>query len=174
VGAHTREPDSTSPGSLRCQASLFWAVWWDHGRMVDDHPTCGHLTPKWPLEGHFVVGGSGLYAHRDCLGREFTSRTANYDLTIGLPQLDTGAGARSILLPPMWAYGPPSDSERLYEGNQITWGVAPSPPGVKVYPESARDVALVYRCRFFTTLTALDDAEFSTAADDFLSELGDW
>jgi hypothetical protein len=92
----------------------------------------------------------------------------------GLPQLDTGAGARSILLPPMWAYGPPSDSERLYEGNQITWGVAPSPPGVKVYPESARDVALVYRCRFFTTLTALDDAEFSTAADDFLSELGDW
>lgn len=34
-------------------------------------------------------GGQGILMMADCLGREFTSRTANYDLIIGLPQFDT-------------------------------------------------------------------------------------
>jgi hypothetical protein len=52
--------------------------------------------------------------------------------------------------------------------------MAPSKPGVKVHPESAKDTAIVYRCQFITALTASNDAEFNTAADDFLSELDDW
>ena len=47
------------------------------------------MSKEWPLEGHFGCGGSGLFVTTDCLGRAFTSRTANYDLIIGLPQLST-------------------------------------------------------------------------------------
>lgn len=54
--------------------------------MTDDDPSDDHRTREWPFEGHFVVGGSGLYLHRDCLGRTFTSHTASYDLEIGLPR----------------------------------------------------------------------------------------
>lgn len=61
----------------------------DDERMADDDDSGGGVTQEWPLEGHFVVGGSGLYVSTDCLGRAFTSRTARYDLTIGLPQVDT-------------------------------------------------------------------------------------
>ncbi|BCI84729.1 hypothetical protein MTY66_63540 (plasmid) [Mycolicibacterium sp. TY66] len=42
----------------------------------------------WPFEGHFVVGGSGLYVTTGCLGQTVDSHTAGYDLTIGLPQVD--------------------------------------------------------------------------------------
>jgi hypothetical protein len=49
-----------------------------------------------PFEGHFVVGGSGLYVRNECLGGTFTSRTASYELTIGLPQVD----ARQDPFPP--------------------------------------------------------------------------
>ena len=48
------------------------------------------MSKEWPLEGHFACGGQGLLVTPDCsLGREFTSRTANHDLIIGLPQLQT-------------------------------------------------------------------------------------
>jgi hypothetical protein len=51
----------------------------------------------WPLEGHFVVGGSGLYVSTACLGRAFPSRTASYDLTIGLPQFEMDSTPREVL-----------------------------------------------------------------------------
>jgi hypothetical protein len=47
------------------------------------------MSKEWPLEESFDGGGigaNGLKMTPDCLGREFTSRTANYDLIIGLPQ----------------------------------------------------------------------------------------
>lgn len=156
--------------------------------MADDDPSGEHATTEWPLEGHFIVGGSGLYVHRDCLGRTFTSHTADYDFEIGLPQVDTGPDplppeirylstprrADTLLIPPVWTYGLEETNARVYEKDQIVWGMAPSKPGTKVYPESAKDTGVVYRCRFYTTLTASDDAQFDTATEDFLSELSNW
>lgn len=158
--------------------------------MADNDPPVGDVTKEWPLEGHFVVGGSGLYVHRDCFGRTFTSNTATYDLTIGLPQIDTRpdpippearrfldspAVPRMELIPPVWTYGPRNDTERREEENiSPVWGSAPSPPGVKVIPESSTDIGVVFRCRFYTTLTASGVEEFDTASDKFLRELDDW
>ncbi len=158
--------------------------------MADDELSDGGVTNQWPLEGHFVVGGSGLFVHRDCLGRTFTSRTASIDLTIGIPQIDTRPDPfppevrrqlnepfvpRMELIPPAWAYGPRDETERHEEeAIRPVWGLAPSPPGVKVIPESSTDMGIVSRCRFYTTLTASDSEEFEAAAGDFLSELDDW
>jgi hypothetical protein len=152
---------------------------------VDDERMADH---KWPLEGHFVVGGSGLSVHADCLGRTFTSRTARYDLTIGLPQLDTSSLPLEVqrlldtppvpnleLIPPVWAYGPRDEHERAEERHiSPVWGAVFGVGAKKVYPESAKNAAVVYRCRFYTTLIASDDEEFKAAAEDFLSEFDDW
>jgi hypothetical protein len=160
--------------------------------VADDHVPADGVAREWPFEGHFVVGGSGLYMGTGCLGGVFTSRTASYDLTIGLPQVDAtrdpigpeirrraGMGPavpRRDLMPPAWAYGPINEKERGEEQNiSPVWGaVLDDGTAKKVYPESARDTAVVYRCRFYTTLTASDGEEFEAAAQEFLSELGDW
>ena len=144
--------------------------------MADDDPSGDDVAKEWPLEGHFVVGGSGLYVHTDCLRHTFTSHTATHDLTIGLPQLphDAGSTPNAVLVPPVWAYGPRDESERANERDVIVWGWAPGYGAENVYPESAKDAAIVARCRFYTTLTASNDNEFNTAADDFLNELDDW
>jgi hypothetical protein len=139
------------------------------------------------------VGGSGLHVHTECLGRSFTSRTANYDLAIGLPQppqpppqplqlppqlaqrlTQTPPGAGGLLTPPAWTFGPEDEHERRYEHDQIMWGIAPGYGVEKVYPESAKYAATVYHCRFYTTPTASSEAEFKTAVDEFLGELDDW
>jgi hypothetical protein len=58
--------------------------------MADDDPSGGDVVKEWPLEGHFVIGGSwGLQVSIDCLGCTFRSRTASHDVEIGLTQLDT-------------------------------------------------------------------------------------
>jgi HEPN domain-containing protein len=142
--------------------------------MADDDPSGDQVAKEWPLEGHFVVGGSGLYVSTDCLGRTFTSRTAKYDLTIGLPQLDTGSTPPGRVIPPEWTYGPRDESERANERDVIPWGWAPGYGAKKVYPETAKNAAIGARCRFYTTLTASNDNEFNTAADDFLTELDEW
>jgi hypothetical protein len=158
--------------------------------MADDAPSRDGIG-EWPFEGHFVVGGSGLYVTTDCLGRTFTSRTTSYDLTIGLPQVDTRPdpippeirrrlGEPAIpkwdLIPPAWAYGPTDEHERAEEEHisPVWGGVLNDGRAEKVYPESARDSAVVYRCRFYTTLTAGDGEDFEAAAQVFLSELDDW
>ena len=41
---------------------------WNHERMADDDPSGDRVAKEWPLEGHFVVDGSGLHVHTDCLG----------------------------------------------------------------------------------------------------------
>jgi hypothetical protein len=94
------------------------------------------MSKEWPLEGYFVCGGggTGVLMTADCLGREFTSRTANYDLIIGLPQLE--ARWRVQVLPPQWTYGPISEleSKRLGESNPKFWdsGACPDPRGFSV------------------------------------------
>lgn len=143
-----------------------------------------------PLEGHFVVGGSGLFVHGDCLGGVFPSHTATHDLTIRFPQLDTGDNMPEllqgllgvppvphprVLVPPQWAYGPTAMHEHSEERN-ITpvWGTDLGISAKTVYPESIKDTALVYRCGFTTALTASTDEEFETLTENFLSELDDW
>src|SRR5271167_1382822 len=138
--------------------------------MADGDPIGDDMAKEWPFEGHFVVGGSGLYVTTGCLGRTFTSRTASYDLTIGLPQTDTRPdpippeirrrlGERAIpkmaLIPPAWTYGPTDEGERVEEEHisPVWGGVLDDGRAKTVYPESARDSAVDYRCRFYTTLT---------------------
>jgi hypothetical protein len=156
---------------------------------VDDAPG-GGVTKEWPLEGHFVVGGSGLYVSNHCLGRAFTSRTASHELTIGLPQVERPypippeirrqLGEPDIpdskLIPPAWAYPPQDKGERAEEEHiSPVWGAVLDDGRARtVYPESTRDSAVVYRCRFYTTLTASNGEEFEAAADVFLSELDEW
>jgi hypothetical protein len=130
------------------------------------------VATEWPLEGHFAVGGAGLYVHTDCLGHAFTSRTTNYDLTIGLPQLDTVQQPGRVI-PPQWTYGP-SDEEEANERSVIFWGAAPGYGAKKAYPASSLHAAVAYRCRYLTTLTASNDDQFFAAADNFVSELDDW
>jgi hypothetical protein len=78
------------------------------------------------------------------------------------------------MIPPAWTYDPRDDSKRVNERDVIVWGAALGYGAKKVYPASARDAAVVYRCRFYTTLSASNDDEFFSAADDFLNELDDW
>lgn len=159
----------------------------DDGRM-DDAPSADRVAEGSPLEGHFVVGGSGLYVSTACLGRAFPSRTASYDLTIGLPQFEMDSTPPEVLralgmpplpdpslTPPVWTYSPRNERERAEE-RAITpvWGTTFGVGAKKVYPESMRDTALVGRCRFFTTVTASNVAEFDAASEDFLRELDDW
>lgn len=163
----------------------------DDEYVPDDDPSGDGIANDRPLEGHFVVGGSGLYVTTGCLGRTFISRTASYGLTIGLPQVDTTpdpippeirrqfgepALPKWDLIPPAWAHGPTDERERAEEEHisPVWGGVLNDGRAKKVYPESARDCAVVYRCRFYTTLNAADGEEFEAAAQDFLSELDDW
>lgn len=159
--------------------------------MADDAPS-GDQAKEWPFEGHFVVGGQGLYVTTGCLGRTFTSRTASYDLAIGLPQVDARPdpippelrrrlGEPAIpkwdLIPPAWHYGPTDERERVEEEHisPVWGGVLDDGSAKTVYPESARDSAVVYRCGFYTTLAVADGGdEFEAVARDFLSELDDW
>lgn len=158
--------------------------------MADDRSGT-RVAQQLPFEGHFVVGGSGLYVRTGCLGATLTSRTENHDLTIGLPRVDARPdpyppeirqrlGEPSIpnwdLIPPEWTYGPTSDEERIEEEHiSPVWGAVLDDGSAEVvYPESARDTAVVYRCRFYTTLTASNSEEFEAAIDGFLSELDDW
>lgn len=147
----------------------------DDGRMTGEAPLGNEAAAEWTLEGHFFVGGSGLYVHRNCVGQTFTARTANYTFILGLPQLDTGPEDRSVLVPPEWTCGPGDKNEQQFERNQITWGSAPSKPGNTVIPASAQDTAIVYRARFSTAVAGTQWRDvLTTAADDFLNELDAW
>ena len=85
------------------------------------------MSKELPLEGYFVCGGDGgrgLFMTPDCLGRDFTSRTANYDLTIGLPQLGTFLEPPGEVLPPQWTYGHPDagSREHVNDRDPFFWG----------------------------------------------------
>jgi hypothetical protein len=55
------------------------------------------------------------------------------------------------------------------------WGTTSGSDTTEViYPESARDTALVIRCRFYTTVEACDEAEWEVTTKRFLGELDDW
>jgi hypothetical protein len=94
--------------------------------MTGQAPLGNEATADWTLKGHFFVGGSGLYVHRNCVGQTFTSHTANYTLILGLPQLDTGPEDRSVLVPPEWTCGPGDKNESSSSGTKS--------PGVQHHP----------------------------------------
>lgn len=148
------------------------------------------MPERWPLEGHFVIGGAwGLQVHTECIGAKFTSRTANHDLEISLPQRDPPPdipeqfrqilgppGFHSELIPPTWKFEPLNQQERLEERHvHPVWGIGDwTPATTKVFPESARNTSMVARCGFYTTVEATNEDEFQTAASAFLIELDDW
>lgn len=129
---------------------------------------------NWPLEGHFAVGGRGLYVAPECLGSVHATRTANYDVTIGLPCLEAAPGQARVV-PPDWTYGPRDEDE---EANQRVhnWGVVLSNSrAAEVTAGSAEHVAIVRRCRYFANIEAAASGEdFERRADDFLDELDTW
>jgi hypothetical protein len=132
------------------------------------------MSKELPLEGYFACGGDGgrgLFMTPDCLGRDFTSRTANYDLIIGLPQLDTFLKPPGKVLPPQWTYGPPDagSRERVNDRDRdpFFWGRC-------VGYHIGRINVHIFRCRFSTSLTVSTAEEFDAAVEDFLSELEDW
>jgi hypothetical protein len=160
---------------------------------VSAQPSNNSAARQWPLEGHFVIGGSwGLQVHTECLGCTFTSRTASHDIEISLPQRDTESAVPELperfqhipgtpvlnmeLVPPKWAYGPVNDQERQEERMvSPVWGTTLGSDTAKVvYPESSRDTALVIRCRFYTSVEASDEQEFEEATKRFLSEFDHW
>lgn len=157
---------------------------------MTDEDSSGERAGEWPLEGHFVIGGtSGLQVDTECLGSTFTSRTASHDLEIGLPQRDKQpeipkqfqqilgpAVANWDLIPPKWTFEPVNEQERHEERSvSPVWGTTSGSDTAKViYPESARDTALVIRCRFYTTIEASNENEFEEATKGFLSEFDDW
>lgn len=148
------------------------------------------VATQWPLEGHFVIGGAwGLQVHTACLGQTFTSRTASHNLEIGLPQRDSQPDipqqfrqvlgppvANFELIPPKWKFEPANARERQEEREvRPVWGTTDgSGSATVVYPESARDTALVIRCRFYTAVDASNEAEFQAASSEFLGELDEW
>jgi hypothetical protein len=140
------------------------------------------MSKELPLEGYFVCGGGGegMLMGLDCLGREFTSRTANYDFIIGLPQLDT---VQQRVLPPQWTYAPrdedyESDEDEIFDESERDpdfWGYTGSPLELGLYLGTNADVvAYIFRCRFYTSLTAATDDEFDAASAEFMHELEDW
>jgi hypothetical protein len=104
------------------------------------------------------------FTSRITVTSRLTSRTASCDVTIGFPQLDPGSTSPGRLIPPEWTFGPSDESERAKESDTIDWG--------QVLYRGTKGCAVVFRCRFYTTLTASDFEEF-----DFLTEniiYGDW
>jgi hypothetical protein len=70
-----------------------------------------------PLEVHFTCWGrGGMTMTVDCVGREFTSRTANYDFIFDLPRLDTRVQRVGRVRAPKWTYGVgPGEKDELDE-----------------------------------------------------------
>ena len=127
------------------------------------------------------MAAGGLLVTPDCLGREFTSRTANHDLIIGMPQLDTRPKQASLRAP-QWSYGDQDEDEDWDEDEDGNSGVSCSrrSPGFCCRcfrvgrAHEGGEAAHVLRCRFYTSLTVSTDEEFDAAADDFAHELEDW
>ncbi len=108
-----------------------------------------------------MVGGSGLYVTTGCLGQRVESNTASYDLTIGLPQVDTTPDPpfppeirqrldmpdvpKWDLVPPIWTAGPRNSAERQEEEHMTdpVWG-APSwtTDAPRLFIPSPRETAL--------------------------------
>lgn len=80
------------------------------------------------------------------------------------------------MTPPKWAFEPVNDREREEERSvSPVWGTTSGSDTAEViYPESARDTALVIRCRFYTTVEASDEDEWEVATKRFLGELDNW
>jgi hypothetical protein len=124
----------------------------------------------WPLEGCFTCGG--LLVGQECLGQSFQTRTATYELTITLPELDSTNALAPLRRPP-WRFNPGGqapaavvDAEwgelgnlRSRESAQAAWSEYP---------------AFVRQCIVASTVEAENEEQFRTAAVALADQLDVW
>lgn len=121
---------------------------------------------QWSLEGQFACG-SGFLVTPDCLGETFVSKTASYDVSILLPQVDDASGGSDLTRPLRRIVSPAvaddSESDGRTEWGSIAGGTRESP----VY-------AHILHCGFRAQVSAADADEFAAVAKTVAKELAAW
>ena len=124
----------------------------------------------WPLEGFFTCG-SGLLVDHECLGQSFQTRTATYELTITLPELDATNALAPLRRPP-WRFNREGQAPAASVDEE--WGQL---GGLRrrnddgTWPDYP---ALVRQCIVATTVQAENDEQFMAAAKMVANELAVW
>ena len=126
------------------------------------------------LEGHFACS-RGLLTAIECLGHSFSSRTANYDLSISLPTLPED-WQKGRLDPPTWSHrrsrSPDGDGD--FADDNFEWGMT-----VGVHNEAdgtqVPDFARIRRWRFQTTIATTNYAsDFFRTRARVVKEIEAW
>ncbi len=126
------------------------------------------------LEGHFACS-RGLLTSIECLGHGYSSRTANYDLSISLPTLPNN-WQKGRLDPPTWSHtrsrSPDGDGD--FADDKFEWGMT---VGVHNAPDGTQvpDFARIRRWRFQTTITTTNyAADFFSTRRKVVKEIEAW
>jgi HEPN domain-containing protein len=125
---------------------------------------------RWPLEGLFTCA-SGLLVVPECLGQSFQTRTAAYELTITLPELDAPDALAPLRRPP-WKFNPEGVAPTALVDED--WGTVAS--GRRMNRDGTWPAynAEVRQCIVATTVEAGNDEQFREAARVFAGELAAW
>jgi hypothetical protein len=126
------------------------------------------------LEGHFPCS-NGLLTAIECLGHSYNSRTANYALSVSLPNLKEN-WQEGHLDPPSWTYRTfrdPKQNGELADAD-FEWGMT---VGFHTEPDGTQspDFARVRRWRFETTISTTNYAtDFFSARARAVQEIEVW
>ncbi|MGY4648396.1 hypothetical protein [Mycobacterium sp. URHB0021] len=126
--------------------------------------------PKWPLEGYFGFGSSGLHVKLECLGMTFESRTESHALTITLPHLDSPKSQAPLARPP-WKFvraDRPNDAIAIADDE---WGTIGS---MREKGEEFPAYAIVHRCVIESEIEASDEWEFRNGVSALSREMDSW
>jgi hypothetical protein len=125
---------------------------------------------RWPLEGFFTCG-SGLLVVPECLGQSFQTRTATYELTIKLPELDAPDACAPLRRPP-WKFN--REGEAPTPSVHEEWGTVASTRTRNSDGTWPAYNAAVRQCIVATTVEAGNDEQFREAARVFAYKLAAW
>jgi hypothetical protein len=125
---------------------------------------------RWPLEGLFTCA-SGLLVVPECLGQSFQTRTATYELTITLPELDAADAGAPLHRPP-WKFNPEGVAPTTSVNEE--WGTVASTRTRNSDGTWPAYNAAVRQCIVATTVEAGNDEQFREAAKVFADELSAW
>jgi hypothetical protein len=121
---------------------------------------------RWPLEGYFKCG-DGFLVTPDCLGQTFQSRTASHALSITLPEINPDIEAGLLRRPP-WRFVAEGEDRNIIPVEGHDWGSIVS--GKKDAPRYAH----ILRCVVHSEISAGDEDQFKSAAQQFGNELAAW